>query len=583
MSLLPVTIHEPLANARGSLTATRPKRYHLAITDERRAILAIFLVAVAALIPMMLWGIPSGGDLPNHFRFVQPFYESIRTGHFYPSWLAESNYGFGDARFRFYPPGLYYLLSLFRSGTNWYVASLLTFSFLSAAGGLGSYFWARSSHSIRIAMWAGVIYAVAPYHLNQIYQASLLSEYAACSVLPFLFAFVERVCLRRKNKDVAGLAACYALLVLTHLPLTVIGSLSIAVYALILLRREKLWSTLVRLIVGSVIGLAASAFFWATMLAELPWIKGNSANQNVYYDYRANFLFSPSALTNRNTWYANLLALAVVGMLLPALILIKKNAMNRATKALAVLTVVSFLMATEISRPLWLVIPKLREVQFPWRWLAITSLFGSMWIAASLPRWRQIWSDKIRPLHFVPVLGVALSLFFVASQVVWDSEYLQKPEFDSLLVNSRGSASFKDWMPIWADGRTQTFAPSERVEADGRRIDITGWQPEHREFQIAAGSSQLARVRTFYYPHWTARAGERLLASTPGTDGALMVDLPAEAATITVDFREPSRVRVFRLVSILGWLTIVGLFVWDTARSHHPKNSIGVTQFTNGG
>ncbi|HXD31643.1 MAG TPA: 6-pyruvoyl-tetrahydropterin synthase-related protein [Pyrinomonadaceae bacterium] len=528
---------------------------------ERTAILTIIIVGIAAMIPMMVWGIPSGGDLPNHLRFAQPFFESIRNGNFYPGWLAESNYGFGDARFRFYPPGLYYLLALFKSGFGWYAASLFTFTLLSVVGGLGTYFWARLSYSTNVAMCAGVIYTLAPYHLNELYQASLLSEYAACSVLPFLFAFVERTCRRKSAADVAGLAASYALLVLTHLPLTVIGSLAVALYALLLVRRERCWSTLSRLTVGVVIGLAASAFFWATMLAELPWIKGNSANQNIYYDYRANFLFSPSALTNRNTWYANLLALAVLGFLLPAVVLFKRRTMNRFTLAVAVVTIASLLMTTELSRPLWFVIPKLKEVQFPWRWLAITSLFGSILLAASLPVWQEIWRQKIRPLHLVPALAVVLSLFFVATQVIWDSEYLRQPEFNSLLVSSRGSASFKDWMPRWADGSTQTFAPSELVKAGSRKVSVTNWEPEHRVFKIDAGPDTTALIRTFYYPLWTAKFGERSISTRPGKDGALIVDVPAEATTISLDFVQPSHVNIVRVVSIIGWLTIVALFL----------------------
>src|SRR3954463_10403369 len=89
---------------------------------QRTAVLVVLLVAVGVLVPMMCWGIPSGGDLPNHYRFAQPFYESIRSGHLYPGWLAESIYGFGDARFRFYPPGLYYLRALFRLVSGWYGA-----------------------------------------------------------------------------------------------------------------------------------------------------------------------------------------------------------------------------------------------------------------------------------------------------------------------------------------------------------------------------------------------------------------------------------------------------------------------------
>src|SRR3954447_2054473 len=178
----------------------RSSALSLEVTD-RTASLVVLLVAVGVLVPMMRWGISSGGDLANHYRFAQPFYESIRNGRLYPGWLAESNYGFGDARFRFYPPGLYYLMALFRLMSGWYGASMLTFVTLSMLGGAGAYFWARQSHSATVAMWAGVLYSLAPYHLNQIYQASLLSEYAACSVLPFVFAFVVRVCRRRSAAD----------------------------------------------------------------------------------------------------------------------------------------------------------------------------------------------------------------------------------------------------------------------------------------------------------------------------------------------------------------------------------------------
>jgi len=529
--------------------------------DDSRALLTVTLVGIILLVPMMVWGIPEGGDLANHFRFAQPFYDSIRTGHLYPGWLAESNYGFGDARFRFYPPGLYYLIAVFKSVSGWYWASIFTFAFLNVLGGLGAYFWARGSYSARVAMWAGVLYTIAPYHLNQIYQASLLSEYAACSILPFLFAFSERVCRRGGLANVGGLALSLALLVLTHLPLTVIGSLAVALYVLLCLQRERFWSTVLRLGLGVGLALVASSFFWTTVLVELPWIKGNSANQNIYYDYRVNFLFSPAALTNRNTWYANLLGLAVLGMLLPAVVLLKKKTADATIRSVALLTLVSFLMATEISRPLWFIIPKLREVQFPWRWLTIVSLGASILVPASLPRWRELWQSKFRPLHLLPILGCVLSLFFVATQVVLDSDYLSRAQFDSFLQNIRSAPSFKDWMPIWAGDNIQTYVPSDRVIATRRQVSVVDWQPEHRRLSVGAGEATEARIRTFYYPLWTANTKDGPLGIRPAPDGAMLVSVPAQAMTINLDFHEPPRVRQIRTVSLIGWLGIAALFV----------------------
>ena len=111
-----------------------------------RAAFFVALVAALAVLPIMIFGIPNEADLPNHLRFALPFYESLQAGHFHPGWLAESNYGLGDPRFIFYPPGLYYLLSAARMMTGeWYSASILTFIVLTVAGGLGAYFWQQAT------------------------------------------------------------------------------------------------------------------------------------------------------------------------------------------------------------------------------------------------------------------------------------------------------------------------------------------------------------------------------------------------------------------------------------------------------
>jgi hypothetical protein len=71
-------------------------------------------VSVAIILPAVFFGIPSNRDLTNHFRFALPFYDAVTSGDLYPGWLAESNGGYGDASFRFYPPALYYLMTAVR-------------------------------------------------------------------------------------------------------------------------------------------------------------------------------------------------------------------------------------------------------------------------------------------------------------------------------------------------------------------------------------------------------------------------------------------------------------------------------------
>src|ERR1041385_5203058 len=380
--------------------------------------LIVISAAVLLTLPLAIQGIPKGGDLPNHFHFALPFYDELRAGNWHPGWLADSNWGYGDARFRFYPPGLYYLLALTRLATgNWYYAAICAFGILTIVGGLGAYSWARHFCQPRIAVAAGLAYLIAPYHLNELYQASLLSEYAACAVLPFAFMFVERICRRRQATDIAGLAASYALLVLTHLPLAVIGSLALLGYALIRLEKKD-WAAIIPRLASSVIlGLGATVFFWGMMLTELSWIKGSSIAPNPYYDYRMNFVFSRSSLTNLNNWYANLLGLGMIGFLLPAFLLTLRlfRSRERGVKSLIVVSFASLLMATPLSYPLWKVVPKLSEVQFPWRWLAITSLTGSIWLALSIPHFLSSARANLQPRKLAVAFVFALSLFYAGT------------------------------------------------------------------------------------------------------------------------------------------------------------------------
>lgn len=535
-----------------------------------QAPMIVAAAALVALIPIFIWGIPVGPDLNNHYRFAVAFHDSIREGKLYPGWLSASNLGYGDPRVRFYPPGLYYLMSAARAVSGWYSATLLTFSFLSILGSLGVYFWSRSLLSTRNAMWAGIIYAIAPYHINQIYRSSMLAEYAACSVLPFAFAFVDRVCRKGKAVDIAGLSVAFALLILLNLPLTLIGSVSLGVYAVLRIKKEMFRQTLLKLGTASLTALAATAFFWSTVLWELRWIKGSTVEPNIYYDYRVNFLFSHSNLTNYGAWYTNLLGLVTIAFLLPALIFVKRALFakdrDKAFTGIFVMALFSFLMATEISRPVWAILPKLGEVQFPWRWLGITSMFGSILLATSIPKWTERLRDKFRPRDLAIGVALALSVLFLGSQVVWEAEYLQGEEFQSKFPHSPGAPSFKEWLPVWANDMGHMQKMASEVEANNRVVKLNSWEAERRSFQIESGPATEARVRTYYYPLWKATSEGKPLAVRPAEDGALLITIPSGETNVELQFREPRRVDIARFVSDCGWMLIATLLAFGPGK-----------------
>jgi hypothetical protein len=540
------------------------------ISPLTKHLLLVVLISAAIIGPIMVYGIPVSGDLSSHFRLAQPFYDAVRSHDLYPGWLAESNFGYGDASFRFYPPATYYLLAVCRMITgNWYLAALLVFTLLSVAASLGTFFWTKEFLPSRYAMWAGVFYAIAPYHINQLYQAFLLPEFAGAAVLPFVFLFVERVCRRGTARDVAGLAIACAALFFTHLPLTVNAAIALPVYALARLESGKKWSTVLRLGFASVLGLAASACFWTTMLAEMNWIRADNINPEPSVNYRINFLLSTFSPDILNVWWMNIILLSSFAMFWPAVgcfwasrRFAKSEASGKASfhalKATSVLLGLTLFMATLVSRPIWDLLPTLQATQFPWRWLLVTSLAGSVLLAAAIPYWENSVKRGNRKLVMIAIGTIVVSFAFSASHIVREAQYLNRRVFDDNLRALRGSQGSGQWWPIWVkEPFREMDSPVDGVD---REVTVTSWLPEFRTFDVGAGRAGEVRVRTFFYPHWRAESGGRSLAVRPDSDGALLIAVPENALSIDLKFVEPTRVRVARVVSAIGLILIGALF-----------------------
>jgi hypothetical protein len=530
----------------------------------------IVLVALAIMSPTLVWGIPSSRDLTNHFRFALPFYDSLRAGNFSPGWLAESNAGYGDASFRFYPPALYYLLAFTRMITgNWVAATLLTATLLFIMGGAGVYLWAHLLGYGRNAMWAGVLYTVAPYHLNQFFQSFMFAEFAGAAILPFVFAFAEKVCRQGRRRDVAALALSYALLILTHLPLAIIGSIALFVYAWLRLESTTRWATLGRLSASALLGLAASACYWTTILFEISWIRADNIDPDPSVDYRQNFVLSTFSPDYLNVWWMNFLLLATVAMFWPALTLWWKSARltvdqnlpsgRNALTALGVVALLTVIMATPVSRPIWNLIRPLQQTQFPWRWLSLTSIVCPVILAAAIPYWKRVARGRQRPLAILAAGTAVLAFTFSASHIIREAFWLTPSQFEQQLDEIPGSQSVSQWWPSWVHQPLQNM--SSPVEAGDRRVTMDSWEPEHRVFNIGEGQATSARVRTFFYPHWSATAEGHSLAVTNDKDGAVLISLPSKPVTVTMDFREPMRVRYAKMLTIVAWILIGFLLV----------------------
>jgi uncharacterized membrane protein len=552
------------------------------ITNEGLYIGISCLAAIIVLLPIVVFGIPSGNDLPQHYQFAQTYYNSLINGDGFPSWSDKENYGYGSIGIRFYPPLAYYILSFARMlAGNWFDASWLTFMFWMALGCCGVYFWSRWWLSPKISAVAAIIYALIPYHLSQIYSFSFFyADFAGSAVLPFCFAFLTRVLEREKKSDLLGFSIAYAALVLTHLPTTIIGSLSIAVYALFFLQKGKLFRQIVKSSVGVFFGLLASAYFWFPLVTEMSWLNHATDRYNTGHYSFANRFFPlylhATSNDNPNSFIlSDVMIILCVLFLTSAVVYIfyRKTETAEAGRESCIyrkvlpLGLFAVLMLTPLSYPLWKILTPLQKTQFPLRWMGVVSMCGAVVLASSIHFLLKGNLLKQRSWSYIAV-SFACIIFLFNCIYVWDpgaSVPIAKEKFESDMQKLPEEQNQVFWWSVWSDKKAIFI--KEKVLIENRELTVQNWSSEQRNFQINSGMATQARIATFYYPHWKAEVNGNPVNVEKDENGAILIPIPAEASTVKVYFQEPFGVRTASIVSIIAWLIlgVSGLFITANA------------------
>jgi hypothetical protein len=100
---------------------------------------------------------------------------------------------------------------------------------------------------------------------------------------------------------------------------------------------------------------------------------------------------------------------------------------------------------------------------------------------------------------------------------------------------------------------------SALVDAGSRKFSVQSWEAEKRVFEVQAGEPREIKVKTFFYPHWSATSDSIHLPVRPDKDGALLISVPATDTSITLEFKEPLRAEIADVVSWIGFLMIAAL------------------------
>ncbi len=335
------------------------------------------LLALAVAGPLV-FGLPllngfNGADSNFNLQLVQGYTSAMHAGQLFPRWLPDANAGFGSPVFYFYGRLPFFVAGGFAvllhvsaaAALLWGMGLFRLLAFFTCRA------WLRQSAGPRAADSGALAFVAVPFAmmLNSIGRIGY-AETAATALIPLLLLSVERISRTRQSmaRQASWLALLYAALAATHLPQTLLAFAVASLYAILL----RGWPALLVNAVGAACGLLLSgpsvlpAIRMQSLITPLGW-RGDP-----YLDIRNNFLFTLSRLHLYHFFAQELYLysswlLCLLVLLLAAFHPELRLKLGRRERALLVSLAVCLLAMTELFWPLWVYLPTLRTIQFPWR------------------------------------------------------------------------------------------------------------------------------------------------------------------------------------------------------------------------
>ena len=480
----------------------------------------------------------------------------------YPRWAALAQYGYGEARFIFYPPVSWTLGAALGALLPWkdvpgtYVWLALTLS------GCSMFLLARRCLDRRDAIFAAALYAANPYYIVVVYWRSAFAELLAGALLPLLLLYVLRS-EEEVERAVIPLAAIVAAAWLTNIPAAVMVNYSLMLLIVVLAILTRSLRVLLDGALAVLLGAALAAFFLIPAAYEQKWVNiAEVLSPGVRP--QDSFLFTNinDVDHNRFNFLVSLVASAEMIVVAIAAFFSRPWRHRQSREWWTLFGWASFATMLNFSFTFWLWehLPDLRFLQLPWRWLLCLNVPFVLFAAMASRRW------IVRGLVCLTMIGVLAFVWHRVQPPWWE----RSEDFGQMLDSQRSGAGYQgadEYVPsggdpyeIKQDGPRVALDHDSTVPDQRSQIRIQRWDAESKSFAAEVSQPGQLVLRLFNYPAWRVEVnGQAIATGTRDVTGQMTIPVWAGENRVQVTFTPTWDRTGGCIISVLTALLLAGL------------------------
>jgi len=486
-------------------------------------------------------------------------------------WAGNFDQGFGMPLFTFVYPLPYYITSII----SYFTSSILAVKILTIlaylSGGLGIFKLFQKKGSL-LAFTLALIYLMTPYQFLNIFVRGALGEILALGIIPWvLYSFSSLAENNSKLKWYHPIPL--ALLLVAHNFLGILFSIFFIGYVLFQKNHKS------QAFIGLLLSFGLASFFLIPMIGEKNMLY-SYIHPDLNFRFDQHFVYFKQLIYSKWDYWYSLpgpddgmsfqLGFVQIFLVITGIVF---TIFNRKRTPLGIYLVIAYLgsifLMLSRSFPIWHVIPILQSIQFPWRFLFMSTILTPL---LAFPMLLALSKKKYFPYLLV---GLMIFNFVNIRNYRRPIKYLDLTEYTDLyrLYYNKTSTTFRtEILPKWS-------VPAERYKTDELLVNSGNMIIDSLATTPLAVSTTInnkldpvtARITILrnYYPGWTCvMDGKTTISLSPTEDGMITMQPKIGVHTYIMTMNSTN---IEKASNLLSFISVFGLGVLWHKNRHKNK------------